>query len=156
MNYTLDELLHIMSDCYYGSCDDVPDSYCNQFHDCHDCKVATADAIKRCATGYVRLPVGADGEKIYVTDVLTVDGIDRPVTVISMHLFQDGWRIKLRGINHTVVPSNCRQYRLPAVEDVLREFALACEDAGNAGPEVERIAADFAKRLRLREGGDAE
>ena len=37
----------------------------------------------------------------------------------------------------------------PTVDDVLTEFALACEDAGNAGPEVARIAAEYAKRLTL-------
>lgn len=42
----------------------------------------------------------------------------------------------------------------PTVEDVLAEFALACEDAGNAGPEVARIAAEYAKRLTLIEGED--
>lgn len=46
----------------------------------------------------------------------------------------------------------CRyvHHKPPTVEDVLREFALKCEDAGYAGPEVERIASEFAERLQLR------
>lgn len=47
---------------------------------------------------------------------------------------------------------NERLFRpVPTVEDVLREFALACEDAGNAGPEVNRLSAEFAAKLRLAE-----
>lgn len=41
-----------------------------------------------------------------------------------------------------------------SITDVLREFALACEDAGNAGPEVERIVAEYATKLRLAESED--
>ena len=46
---------------------------------------------------------------------------------------------------------SCRHYHKPTVEDVLREFAIACEDTGNAGSEVQRLAGEYAKKLQLKE-----
>lgn len=45
-------------------------------------------------------------------------------------------------------------HHAPTVEDVLREYALKCEEAGNSGPEVKRLAAEYAARLMLA-GEDA-
>ena len=42
----------------------------------------------------------------------------------------------------------------PTVEDVLREYAIKCEEAGNSGPEVKRLATEYAAQLML--AGDGE
>lgn len=39
-------------------------------------------------------------------------------------------------------------------ESLLQEFALARENAGNSDTEVERLAGEYAKRLRPRETDD--
>ena len=44
-----------------------------------------------------------------------------------------------------------RHHHEPTVEDVLREFAIACEDTGNAGPEVTELVAEYAQKLQLKE-----
>ena len=93
--------------------------------------------------GWVRLPVDADGVPIHVGDLMEVSN-GRRDEVRFLTLNEDGWAFNEKGW----VP-NWSHHHAPTVEDVLREFALACEDAGNAGPEVERIAAEFAAKLRL-------
>ena len=104
--------------------------------------------------GWVRLPLDADGVPIHVGDVMEwPDCSTAEVVGIGNDTFfyvEDGedaaeWSCASDKIHH----------HAPTVEDVLREFALACEDAGNAGPEVERIAAEYAAKLRLAEGVDA-
>ena len=114
--------------------------------------------------GWVRLPVGIDGETIRIGDTvrqrLMFSGESMPLTVDRMELSRgrDGYRWTVATDadgSCWVQPTSLRHHRPPTVEDVLREFALACEDAGNAGPEVERIAADYAKRLRLAESEES-
>ena len=177
---TLEELLGILSaDCG----DELRSAWCDNHDTCDKCYKDLADAIKQKVGeeykrgygegyasaddwyaehadelnmhGYVRGPFGADNKMIYVGDVVTVDGIDHPVTVTRMYLFDYDWRIKLRGIDYTVAPSKCRQYLLPTVEDVLREFALKV-----AGKECitmrQGVVEEYAKRLRLAEEGDKE
>ena len=98
---------------------------------------------------YQLLPVDADGVPIRVGDVLTHG------TVGCIRLTTKGWEIVV-GYNggSGVFNPSAMNHRAPTVEDVLREFALACEDAGNAGPEVERIAAEYAAKLRLAGEGE--
>lgn len=114
-----------------------------------------ADAIEReLEERYIEGPNGADGRPVryggYVK-VYPYDGSKRKVKALRRSgfgwkaIFEDGDEESL----YRVV--SCEP---PTVEDVLREFALACEDAGNAGPEVERIASEFAERLQLRERDD--
>lgn len=105
------------------------------------------DLADRIDAEMVELPKDADGEYIHIGDVmewcdsgetLTVEGIGSDVL-----FYIDGENAEWTAAR------NKRHHHEPTVEDVLREFALACEDAGNAGPEVERIAAEYAARLRL-------
>jgi hypothetical protein len=101
---------------------------------------------------YVKLPKDADGEYIHEHD--KVDWRDHAgtwhenATVVA--LCNDGCYVMDGTVFH-VHKSDIRHHHAPTVEDVLREFALACEDAGNAGPEVERIAAEYAAKLKLKE-----
>lgn len=113
-----------------------------------------ADAIEcEVRERYVPLPLDADGIPIYVGDVVErTDPPRHPSEVMSMVLFGDGdWQVHIderQNVHASYQPKLLRHHAL-TVEDVLREFALACEDAGNAGPEVERIVAEYAARLRL-------
>ena len=100
--------------------------------------------------GWVRLPVDAEGVPIHVGDVMEwpdcstaeVVGIgDGTFFYVEEDEYAAEWTAASDKIHH----------HAPTVEDVLREFALACEDAGNAGPEVERIVAEYAAKLRLAE-----
>ena len=97
--------------------------------------------------GWIRLPVDANNEYIRVGDRIQVCDTGIVFDVTLLRLINSGWVVN--PVNF--VPSDLRHYREPTVEDVLREFALACEDAGNAGPEVERIAAEYAAKLQLKE-----
>ena len=166
----------------YVDCDinSGTEKWCGKYKTCIGCRTALIDAIERkareewqrgydegyasaddwCAEhedelnmhGYVRGPFGADNKMIYVGDVVTVDGIDHPVTVTRMYLFDYDWRIKLRGIDYTVAPSKCRQYRPPTVEDVLWEFVGALDVVDRIA--LDETVTDFAKRLRLADKED--
>ena len=106
-------------------------------------------------SAWVELPVDADGVPIRIGDVV-YDCNESPsekFSVAIMELDKWGWSL-LDSYGERNEPGQCHHYHAQTVEDVLREFALACEDAGNAGPEVERIAAEYAKRLTLT-GDDA-
>ena len=102
--------------------------------------------------GWVRLPVDADGvpirvgDKINVYQAKNVEVVGVGNQVVFTHHYM--------GDYHKHFAGDCHHHRAPTVEDVLREFALACEDAGNAGPEVERIAAEYAAKLRLAGEGE--
>jgi len=105
--------------------------------------------------GYVELPKDKNDIPIHIGDVLQGErfsgGWCNPFKVIRMRIDEDGWEVYELGNGH--IPNLCR-HKPPTVEDVLREFALKCEDAGYAGPEVETIASEFAERLQLRERDD--
>ena len=93
---------------------------------------------------YQLLPVDADGVPIHVGDVVEyVDGtLPKEVYAIvspTMVMVDTGPRFA----------DSCRHHRVPTVEDLLREFALACEDAGNSRPAVMRLAEEYAAKLRL-------
>ena len=96
--------------------------------------------------GWVRGPLDADGEMWHSGDMS-----DSNWGVIEGIAYEDGrWLVSGHDTSAPWIPADSiRHYHAPTVEDVLREFALACEDAGNAGPEVERIAAEYAAKLRL-------
>lgn len=110
--------------------------------------------------GMVKLPLDADGVPIHVGDVLDPPAdCDDYTPLLVMRLTYDGYEDEwffdgdVGGfcgmVGEHMDVAGWTHHHAPNVEDVLREFALACEDAGNAGPEVERIAAEFSKRLRL-------
>ena len=97
---------------------------------------------------YMAYPLDADGVPINVGDWITGDW-DAKAKVVAI-TSEDVYWWEPDGC-HWCHAYEVRHYHAPTVEDVLREFALACEDAGNAGPEVERIAAEYAAKLRLAE-----
>jgi hypothetical protein len=102
--------------------------------------------------GWIRLPVDANGVPISVGDELT-DG-EYTFVVGELATFGDGsWSIRNEDGDAWEACDVTRHHK-PTVEDVLREFALKCEDAGYAGPKVEEIASEFAERLQLKERDD--
>ena len=104
--------------------------------------------------GWVRLPVDAEGVPIHVGDVME-ERSGHTFEVASIMVFGGSGNQLVfsdaRNFSSFREPHDLRHHHAPTVEDVLREFALACEDAGNAGPEVERIVAEYAAKLRLAE-----
>lgn len=103
---------------------------------------------------YQLLPVDADGVPIRPGDELVIFETGDHVRAYDIELYDDGrWLICDDETMDSIHPDRLR-HRALTVEDVLREFALACEDAGNAGPEVERIAAEYAAKLRLANDND--
>ena len=103
-------------------------------------------------TAYVKLPVDADGVPIRVGDVL--DGYGKTIEVVELRYGHSGWVLIGRDGNGYADCAAFTHHHEPTVVDTLVEFALACEEAGNAGPEVKRLAAEYAAKLRL--AGDAE
>lgn len=100
--------------------------------------------------GWVKLPVDADGIPIHIGDRM-----ENGERVERIMLTDGSWEpsVYLAKTPHVLNQYFCSEishYHEPTVEDVLREFALACENAGNAGPEVARIAAEYAAKLQLR------
>jgi hypothetical protein len=113
------------------------------------------DAIEReLEERYIEAPIDADGVPIHLYDRLKVDGGSGVYVVGNMTCCTDGWLIGTEWGQIGRPEEDAHHYEPPTVEDVLREFALKCEDAGYAGPEVERIASEFAERLQLRERDD--
>lgn len=100
----------------------------------------------RCMT----LPVDADGEPWHINDEFEVDeGIAHVNGIGDNRLYY----IDNDGMQWTRADNKCHHHA-PTVEDVLREYALKCEEAGNSGPEVKRLATEYAARLMLA-GEDA-
>lgn len=113
--------------------------------------------LNNLADASMLLPVDADGVPIRVGDVMEFSAfeVEKPVTRMVDGIGQGvffAWCGERGYQQHEA--KRYRHHHAPSVEDLLRKFALTCEDAGNAGPEVEHIIAEFAKRLRL--AGDAE
>ena len=93
-------------------------------------------------TGWIRLPVDADGEPWHIGDV-TENG----VTVNAMRLGSRGWIFLCQ---NDIDPSIHRHYHAPTVEDVLREFALAvCKD--DALTIRKDVVDEYAAKLQLKE-----
>ena len=119
---------------------------------CYDYQREHDDWVYIRDTCWVELPKDADGKYIRIGDVL--DGYGKTIEVVEMRHGRSGWVLISRDGNG-YADTFAFTHHKPTVEDVLTEFALACEDAGNAGPQVARIAAKYAKRLTLAEGEDA-
>ena len=108
---------------------------------------------------YIELPKDANGEPIHVGDALqgkkVGGGWCEPFKVVRMDIDGDGWGVYELGGSRRQ-PRLCR-HKPPTVEDVLSEFTDAIiEWAGESGTVAEvgtwsDIAADFAKRLQLKE-----
>lgn len=107
------------------------------------------DVVRDVKREWVRLPVDADGEPIYVGDVLT-DG-EYTFYVCELAAFGDGsWSIRNEDGNAWAA-CDVTHYHIPTVEDVLRKFVHAIL---NQKPEFrEKNIAEYAAKLRL--AGDA-
>ena len=113
-----------------------------------------ADAIeKELKERYMELPVDADGVPIHVGDemdcgehfgVQEAEGFIHGAVAFTVCDPQPA-RICTCPAHMT------RHYHKPTVEDVLRDFAIACEDAGNAGDTVNRLISEYAEKLQLKE-----
>lgn len=110
------------------------------------------------ADASVLLPVDANNEYIRVGDMMERGKARGHVIALMLSNYPKKWGgglhwgVQLEGEQApTALDLTIHHYREPTVEDVLMEFALACEDAGNAGPDVERIAAEYAAKLQLKE-----
>lgn len=100
--------------------------------------------------GFIRLPVDADGEYIRIGDMMDTEHFGTVEVEGFVHNSIAFYNYSGQPAYLCTSPVTlCRHHHAPTVEDVLHEFALACEDAGNAGPEVARIAAEYAAKLRL-------
>lgn len=100
--------------------------------------------------GWFRLPTDADGVPIRIGDRVTEHEDGHTFTVDGfMHwgVDDDLWVFENYGIQAPA--KNCTH--AVTAEDVLRQFAIACEDAGNAGPEIERLVSEYAERLELKD-----
>lgn len=103
--------------------------------------------------GWVRLPVDADGVPIHLGDVVRYEDPSEkgcPFEVKEIY-YQQGRETKISDGEQygSIVAERVRHYREPTVEELLCEYALACEDAGNAGHEVRRLAKEYAAKLML-------
>jgi hypothetical protein len=101
---------------------------------------------------YMALPLDADGEAIHAGDVL--DGYGKTIEVVELRHGRSGWVLISRDGNGYADCAAFAHHHATTVEDLLREYALKCEEAGNSGPEVKRIATEYAARLMLA-GEDA-
>lgn len=101
---------------------------------------------------YMTYPLDADGVPIHVEDVL--DGYGKTIEVVELRTGRSGWVLISRDGNGYADCAAFSHHHAPTVEDVLREYAIKCEEAGNSGPEVKRLAAEYAARLMLA-GEDA-
>ena len=94
---------------------------------------------------YIELPVDANGEPWHVGDVTENGNV-----VMGMAIDNTGEWYFINTRND-IDPLAHYHYHKPTVEEVLREFAIACENTGNTGPEVQRLAGEYAKKLQLKE-----
>lgn len=105
-----------------------------------------ADEIEReLKKRYIELPLDADGIPVRVGDkVVSKYGEETRVIAVSGRAFVTASdQISLR--------RSSAFHHKRDVSDVLREFAIACEDAGNAGDAVNRLISEYAERLQLKE-----
>jgi hypothetical protein len=101
---------------------------------------------------YIELPTDADGFPIHIGDEMVdheknrfvVSEIDYSASCVCVFGIASG-------VGCLYSPSDIAHHHEPAVEDVLREFTIACEDAGNAGDAVNRLISEYAERFQLKE-----
>lgn len=101
-------------------------------------------------SGWVRLPVDADGVPIHVGDVMELAGGDVE-KVESLHNYgSEGWSATTTH-NATVIPWSTRHHHAPTVEDVLREFyVLAVRGKEAHAEDVDAdVLTEYAAKLRL-------
>lgn len=100
---------------------------------------------------YVALPLDFDGKPIHIGDKVRFVPSGVPFEVKEIRYIV-GYETEVGDGEQygTLVAASCAHCDGRTVPDILREFALACEEAGNAGPEVERIAAEYAEKLQIK------
>lgn len=101
----------------------------------------------------ISLPLDADGVPIRVGDVVRLTESWRDLTVLGVGIV-DAHKRSLgvfvsAGDGYAWYNPEFLHHHAPTVEDVLAKFALACEDADNAGLEVARIITEYAAKLKL-------
>ena len=108
-------------------------------------------------SGWVRLPVDADGVPIHVGETVTCmlhfGGESKPFVVDRMELGLDGdgnvWSVALdRSTDCWEQPLLLRHHHAPTVEDVLREFADAWAEWKDGAAMMNPVET-FAAKLRL-------
>lgn len=101
----------------------------------------------------ISLPLDADGVPIRVGDVVRLTESWRDLTVLGVGIVdahERSWGVFVReGNDYVWYNAEFLHHHAPTVEDVLAKFALACEDADNAGLEVACIIAEYAAKLKL-------
>lgn len=94
-------------------------------------------------SAYMRLPVDADGVPIRPGDrVDVINGTPCTFNVEKMWLNRYGWAV------HGRRPDEFRHVQQDAVESLMKEFALACEEQGYKDPRIDGIVEDYAERIR--------
>jgi hypothetical protein len=101
----------------------------------------------------ISLPLDADGVPIRIGDVMDFTKNVCNLTVLGIGIVDStdsssGVFVR-EGHDYVWYNAEFLRHHVPTVEDVLAKFALACEDADNAGLEVARIIAEYAAKLRL-------
>ena len=106
-------------------------------------------------SGWVRLPVDADGEPIHVGDVMD-EGKVAKVVLTDEHWEPSVYVYKLPNVQHEYFCSEVTHHHAPTVEDVLREFAAQVTNGQHihGAIEIEQAIAGCAAKLRLA-GEDA-
>ena len=107
---------------------------------------------------YQLLPLDADGEVIHIGDEMVVGDYRFIVDGVGLIDNTEVFFTTDRDKNECFPARLCRHYRLPLVEDVLREFAKKMHDASFVYDRVEdtqqRIVEEYAAKLQMREGQD--
>ena len=94
---------------------------------------------------YIKLPLDKDGIPICVGDkVVSEYGEETRVIAVSSRAF-------VTASDQTCMKSSSAFHHKGSVFDMLRDFAIACEDTGNAGDAVNRLISEYAERLQLKE-----
>lgn len=111
------------------------------------------DAIEReLKERYAELPHDKYDVPIKVGDEMVDEKwerfVVREIDYLESHAFVFGIA---SGVGYLYEPSKIVHYKQPAVKELLREFAIACEDAGNAREAVNRLISEYAERLHLKE-----
>ena len=107
-------------------------------------------------SGWVKLPVDADGVPIHVGDVMeniVWPSVHREVTGVGVECFY-GWDER-NGRYSQFDVVRYRHYHAPTVEDVLREFTdevwnRCCEGATASDSGIDGLVAEYAAKLTLR------
>lgn len=100
-------------------------------------------------SAWVKLPVDADGVPIRVGDELVIFETGALARAYDLELYEGGrWMVCDDEMTDSINPKRLR-HRAKTVEDVLDKFANALFGCDNTEESVQRVIAEYAKRLRL-------